>query len=338
LGLVLVKVLVTGASGFIAGYCISELVEHGYEVRGTVRDPGKAAAAGRAEIAELVPANLDADDGWAEAVAGCDYVLHVASPFPLEDPADENELIQPAVQGTLRVLRACAESGTVKRVVLTSSVAAVNAGHPGTAGSRVLTEEDWSDLDASDAYQKSKTLAERAAWDFVAGDRRFELAVVNPGMVLGPVRDGVTSTSHEPVRRLLARDLPGVPKLGFSTVDVRDLAVAHRLAMELPEAAGQRYICAGEHLWMRDMAAILSAKYRVPTRPVPYWALWVLGRFDGEIRSLLPLIGKREMVSADKARRELGWEMRPVSESLFDTAASITDEESGSKGLTTQAV
>jgi nucleoside-diphosphate-sugar epimerase len=117
--------------------------------------------------------------------------------------------------------------------------------------------------------------------------------------------------------------MPGVPQLGWSTVDVRDLAVAHRLAMELPSAAGERYICAGENLWMRDMARILSARYRVPTRPVPYWALWVLGRFDGEIRSLLPSIGKREMVSADKARRELGWEMRPVEESLFDTAASL---------------
>jgi dihydroflavonol-4-reductase len=316
-----VKVLVTGASGFVAGYCISELVSHGYEVRGTVRDPAKAA--GRAEVAELVAANLDSDEGWAEAVLGCDYVLHVASPFPLEDPADEDELIQPAVQGTLRVLRAAASSGTVRRVVLTSSVAAINAGHPGKAGSRVLTEEDWSDVDAADAYQKSKTLAERAAWEFVRSDGRLELTVVNPGLVLGPVRDGVRSTSHEPVRRLLAREMPGVPRLGWSTVDVRDLAVAHRLAMESPSAAGERYICAGENLWMLDMARILSSKYRVPTRPVPYWALWVLGRFDGEIRSLLSAIGKREMVSADKARQELGWEMRPVSESLLDTAASL---------------
>ena len=322
------KVLVTGASGFIAGYCISELVGHGYEVRGTVRDPKKAA--GRAAVAELVAANLDSDEGWAEAVSGCDYVLHVASPFPLEDPADEDELIRPAVDGTLRVLRAAAASGTVKRVVLTSSVAAISAGHPGRADSPVLTEEDWSDLEASDdAYSKSKTLAERAAWDFVRQDGRVELTVVNPGLVLGPVRDGVTSTSHEPVRRLLAREMPGVPRLGWSTVDVRDLAVAHRLAMELPEAAGQRYICAGENLWMLDMARILSARYRVPTRPVPYWALWVLGRFDGEIRSLLSSIGKRELVSADKARRELGFQMRPVSESLLDTAASLTDLQSG---------
>jgi nucleoside-diphosphate-sugar epimerase len=287
-----------------------------------VRDPKKAAK--RADVAELVAANLDSDDGWAEAVAGCDYVLHVASPFPLEDPADEDELIRPAVDGTLRVLRAAASSGTVKRVVLTSSVAAISAGHPGQADSPVLTEEDWSDLDATDdAYSKSKTLAERAAWDFAREDGRVELTAVNPGLVLGPVRDGVTSTSHEPVRRLLAREMPGVPQLGWSTVDVRDLAVAQRLAMELPEAAGQRYICAGENLWMRDMARILSSQYRVPTRPVPYWALWVLGRFDGEIRSLLSSIGKAEKVSADKAQRELGWEMRPAAESVLDTAASL---------------
>ena len=322
------KVLVTGASGFIAGYCISELVGHGYEVRGTVRDPKKAA--GRAAVAELVAANLDSDEGWAEAVSGCDYVLHVASPFPLEDPADEDELIRPAVDGTLRVLRAAAASGTVKRVVLTSSVAAISSGHPGRADSPVLTEEDWSDLEASDdAYSKSKTLAERAAWDFVRQDGRVELTVVNPGLVLGPVRDGVTSTSHEPVRRLLAREMPGC----------RGWAGRRWTCGIWRSRTGWRWNCRrrlgsgisarARTLWMLDMARILSARYRVPTRPVPYWALWVLGRFDGEIRSLLSSIGKRELVSADKARRELGWKMRPVSESLLDTAASLTDLQSG---------
>jgi len=313
------KVLVTGASGFIAGHCVSELAGRGYAVRGTVRQPGKAAHL--TDMAELVTADLESDDGWADAVADCDYVLHVASPFPVNDPANEDDLIRPAVQGTLRVLRASAASGTVKRVVLTSSVTAVVGDSP---GDRTLTEDDWTDPAVShDAYQKSKTLAERAAWEFAQADGRLELAVINPGLVLGPVQYAAASTSLEPVRRLLARNVPGVPRLGWAVVDVRDLAVAHRLAMELPAAAGQRYICAGPHVWMRDMATILATRYRVPTRPVPYWLLWAVARFDTDIRAVLPSVGKQETVSADKAKRDLGWTMRPIEETLLDTAASL---------------
>jgi dihydroflavonol-4-reductase len=315
------KVLVTGASGFIAGHCVSELASHGYTVRGTVREPRKAAHL--AGIAELVHADLESDDGWKDAVAGCDYVLHVASPFPISDPADENDLIRPAVEGTLRVLRASTACGTVKRVVLTSSVTAIRGD---SAGDRTLTEDDWTDPGAShDAYQKSKTLAERAAWEFAAADGRLELAVINPGLVFGPVQHAAVSTSLEPVRRLLARDVPGLPRLGWAVVDVRDLAVAHRLAMEAQGAAGQRYICAGPHLWMSDMAAILATRYRVPTRRVPYWLLWAAARFDSDIRSVLDDVGKRETVSADKAKRELDWTMRPIGETLLDTAASLVD-------------
>ena len=320
------KVLVTGASGFVAGHCVSELASHGYRVQGTVRDPARAAHL--AGMAELVRADLEADEGWAEAVAGCAYVLHVASPFPLEDPADENELIRPAVQGTLRVLRASAESGSVKRVVLTSSVAAVRPAHPGP---RPLTEDDWADVhgdgrsqDSHDPYQRSKTLAERAAWDFVRTEGRPELVVINPGLVLGPVQHAAAGTSLEVVRRLLARQLPGIPRLGWAVVDVRDIAAAHRLAMEHPAAAGNRYICAGRHVWMRDMADILATKYRVPTRPAPYWLLWLAARFDPEIRSVLGYVDEQELVSADKAERELGWAMRPLRETILDTAASLT--------------
>ncbi len=313
-------VLVTGASGFIAGHCVAELASHGYEVRGTVRNPVRAAHL--EGLAELVTADLESDEGWAKAVAGCEYVLHVASPFPLEDPADEDELIRPAVQGTLRVLRACAASGTVRRVVVTSSVAAVAPHHPGP---EPLTEANWADVDSDDAYQKSKTLAERAAWDFVRAQPGPELVVINPGLVLGPVQHAAAGTSLEPIRRLLARDIPGVPRLGWAIVDVRDVAAAHRLAMEHPAAAGQRYICAGPHVWMRDMAAILATRYRVPTRPAPYWLLWIAGRFDAEIRGVLGAIGQQELVSADKARRELGWTMRPLEDTILDTAASLID-------------
>jgi nucleoside-diphosphate-sugar epimerase len=252
-------------------------------------------------------------------------VLHVASPLPLTAPADENDLIRPAVEGTLRVLRAAAASGSVKRVVLTSTTDAV--GHAAAAGpdAKPRTEEDWADPAASHGYIKSKTLAERAAWDFARADGGIELAVINPGLVLGPVQHAAISTSLEPVRRLLAREVPGVPRLGWATVDVRDLAVAHRLAMETPHAAGNRYICAGPHVWLRDMAKILSARYRVPTRPLPYALMWAAGRFDPAIRGILDLIGEEENFTAAKARRDLGWTTRPLPGTLFDTAASLFD-------------
>jgi nucleoside-diphosphate-sugar epimerase len=311
-------VLVTGASGFVAGHCVADLAAHGYRVRGTVRDPANAAHL--AGLADLVTADLESDAGWAEAVGGCTYVLHVASPFPLDDPADEDELIRPAVQGTLRVLRASAASATVTRVVLTSSVAAVRPARPGPAP---LTEADWAGRDSGDPYQKSKTLAERAAWDFARAEGRPELVVINPGLVLGPLQQPRAGTSVEPIRRLLARDLPGVPRLGWATVDVRDVAAAHRLAIGHPAAAGNRFICAGRHVWMREMAAILATRYRVRRRPAPYWLLWAASRFDPEIRSVLGAIGEQERVSAAKAQRELGWAMRPIEDTVLDTAESL---------------
>jgi nucleoside-diphosphate-sugar epimerase len=333
-------VLVTGASGFVAGHCIRDLLEHGYAVRGTVRN-----LAARDKIAHLetlaeqaggqlqfVEADLSADDGWERAVAGCTHVLHVASPFPPTEPAHEDELIRPAVDGTLRVLQACADSGTVKRVVLTSSTAAITSGHD-SRGAAVRTEDDWSNVDRSSPYQKSKTLAERAAWDFVGAlpvGERFELAVINPGLVLGPIMSAATSTSVETVRRLLIRDVPASPQIGFAPVDVRDVAIAHRLAMERPDAAGNRYICAGEHIWMQDIAKILAAEfnprgYRVPTGRLPTWLMRVISRFDGTVRLALAFVGRAELVSAQKAQRELGWSMRPVARSIIDTATSLIE-------------
>ncbi|MFE5474379.1 NAD-dependent epimerase/dehydratase family protein [Nocardia sp. NPDC056541] len=329
------RVLVTGATGFVAGHCIAELLDHGYAVRATVRD--LAAHATRAHLTELarrtggelefVAASLDDDAGWAAAVTGCDTVLHVASPFPAAPPEDEQDLIEPAVQGTLRVLRAAAAAG-VRRVVLTSSVAAVAYGHD---TDEVRTEDDWSVVERIPAYQKSKTLAERAAWDFVeslpaASD--LELVVVNPGIILGPLLEARTSTSHEPVRRLLARAVPGSVKTGWTPVDVRDLAVAHRLAMEVPEAAGNRYICAADPLWMGELAGLLARDYaaegfRVPTRVLPNWVIRVVAVFDKGVRLTVPVLGRTEHVSADKARRELGWTMRPIEDTVRDTADSL---------------
>lgn len=324
-------VLVTGATGFIAGHCIEELLTHGYAVRGTVRDPATADVAHLHALAqrtggslELVAARLDDDAGWAEAVDGCTYVWHVASPNPPAVPEDAGDLIRPAVDGTLRVLRAAAASTTVRRVVLTSSTDAITHGHP---DSRVHTEADWSDPDRSGPYPRSKLYAERAAWDFVA-DHALELVTMNPGLVLGPVQHAHRTTSMEVIRKLLSREMPAVPHIGFSVVDVRDVAIAHRLAMETSEAAGNRYILAGEHLWMGDMAAVLAAEfvprgYQVPTRRLPYWLMWMIARFDKAIGLALSLVGQQQLVTAGKAVAELGWGTRPAPQSITDSAESL---------------
>ncbi|MEV0249277.1 NAD-dependent epimerase/dehydratase family protein [Nocardia sp. NPDC050712] len=332
------RVLVTGATGFVAGHVIDELLEHGYAVRATVRDLDAAdkrahlvrAAERTGGELEFVAADLGRDAGWAAAVAGCAAVLHVASPFPATPPADEQDLIGPAVEGTLRVLRAAAATGSVRRVVLTSSIAAITHGHD--VHDVVRTEADWSVPEKSAAYQKSKTLAERAAWDFVAAlpaGERLELVAVNPGMILGPVQSATaTSTSHEPVRMLLSRAVPGSPRVGWATVDVRDLAVLHRLAMETPAAAGNRYVAAGAHLWMRDLGRTLATEfgprgYRVPTRVLPDLLVRAIALFDKTVRLTVPTLGIEELLSSEKAHRELGWTMRPARGSLLDTAESL---------------
>ncbi|MFJ3404245.1 SDR family oxidoreductase [Promicromonospora sp. NPDC090134] len=330
------RVLVTGATGFIAGHAIEELIRNGHEVRGTVRslrDPARVEHLHRIADAlgghlDLVEADLSRETGWDEAVAGREYVLHMASPFPATPPRDEAELVRPAVDGTRRVLAASAWAG-VRRVVMTSSLAAVSAARS-RAGDRRRTEEDWSDPDRIAPYAKSKTLAERAAWSFAADHPGLELAVINPGLVLGPVQHAASGTSVSLVRRLLGREIPAVPELGFAPVDVRDVARAHRLAMEAPHAAGRRYICAGDNVWFGDIARILDEEfgpqgYRVPRRRMPYWMLWTAGRFDREVRLGLDFVGSAEHVSAEKAVRELGWSMRPVRETLVDTGRSLAE-------------
>jgi dihydroflavonol-4-reductase len=325
------KVLVTGATGFIAGHCIQELLTHGYAVRGTVRNVQTANVAHLRAIAqhtggslEFAEASLDADAGWAEAVTGCSYVWHLASPAPARPPKDENELIRPAVDGTLRVLRAAARAA-VRRVVMTSSTDAIVHGHEHTG--QACTEADWSDARRSAAYPRSKLYAEKAAWDFVAR-QPVELVTINPGLVLGPLLHKEQKTSMEVIRLLLAQKLPAVPRISFAVADVRDIAAAHRLAMETPAAAGSRYICASPSMWMGDIAAILEAEfgprgYRIPTRTLPYWLMWINARFDQVIRLALTYYGVPVLVSADKARRELGWKPRPASESIVAAGNSL---------------
>jgi dihydroflavonol-4-reductase len=328
------KVLVTGATGFIAGHAITELLEHGYAVRGTVRDLATAEVAHLRAVAartggelELVQATLDSAGGWAEAVAGCACVWHLASPNPPAVPKDPDaEVITPAVDGALRVLRAAAAAGTVRRVIMTSSVAAVSEGHERDPH-RVHTEADWSDLDGIPPYPKSKTLAERAAWDFVTGTD-LELVTINPGLVLGPLLRAERTTSIETVRLLLGRKVPGSPRVGFAIVDVRDVVLAHRLAMQTPAAAGNRYIVAGDHHWMSYIATTLAASYgprgyRVPTRELPYPLLWLAARFDRTVKLTLPMVGRYANYSTAKAETELGWTGRPAEQSIVDTAESL---------------
>jgi dihydroflavonol-4-reductase len=332
-------VLVTGASGFIAQHTILRALEAGYRVRGTIRSLDRAGevrgviaehAAGAADRFEVVAADLMRDDGWADAVRGCRFVLHIASPLPSRPPRHEDELIVPARDGALRVLKASAAE-RVERVVMTSSVAAVLYGHA-RDGSRTYDESDWSELtDEVGAYEKSKTIAERAAWDFVKGlpaDQRIELVTVNPGLVLGPILTPDFSTSGEVVRKLLKRDLPGCPDIGWAIVDVRDVADAHIAALKAPGAAGQRFVVAIEHASMSDIAAILAARYngrgyRVPTRRVPDWMLKLVSMWDKTARLAVQELGKRQDLSNKRAREVLGFQPRTLEQIVVSTAESM---------------
>lgn len=315
-------VLVTGASGFIAQHTILRLLEKGYRVRGTLRSLAKADAVRKllgahtdgGDGLELVAANLDVDEGWREAVRGCRYVLHLASPLPAKPPKHEDDLIVPARDGALRVLAAAVDEG-VDRVVMTSSVAAIVYGHA-RDGSRTYDEDDWSQLsDEVGAYEKSKTLAERAAWDFMAklpADTHTELCTVNPGLVLGPVLGAGVSTSGELVRKLLAREMPGCPEVGWAVVDVRDVADAHVAAMTAEAAAGKRFVLAIEHATILDIAKILAKAfadrgYKVPTRRIPGWLLRVVSVWDKTARLAVQELGKRQDLSSKRAREVLGF-------------------------------
>jgi nucleoside-diphosphate-sugar epimerase len=319
------KVLVTGATGFIAGHCIVHLLKHGYAVRATVRDRARAEVAHLNGAVEFVEASLDSDAGWDAAVEGCDYVWHLASPVPAGVPRDANEVVRPAVDGTLRVLRAAA-SGGVRRVLMVSSTDAIVHGHD---DERVRAETDWSVPERAAPYARSKTLAERAAWDFVA-DRGLELVTVNPGLVLGPLLRKEEKTSMEVIRLLLARKLPAVPRISFSIVDVRDVAAALRLAMESPAAAGNRYILGTPPLWMGDIARILKERfgprgYRVPTRRLPYWLMWLNARVDPVVRLALDYYGVPLRLRLDKAGDELGWKPRTAETAIVAAGESVID-------------
>lgn len=330
------RVLVTGGTGFVGAHVIVALLRAGHEVRTTVRSLKRAddvramVARGGVEAGEglgFVEADLTRDAGWAEAVAGCEYVMHVASPMPPKEPEHEDELIVPARDGVLRVLRAARDAG-VKRVVFTSTCGAIYYGHPEQAAP--FDETSWTNTAGEmSAYVKSKALAERAAWDFMAAEGgALELTTVNPAGIFGPALGPDYSASLDLIQRLL-KGMPGCPRLYFGVVDVRDVADLHLRAMTAPEAKGERFIAvAGDAVSMMDVARALREALgerarRVPTRALPDWVVRVAARFVPAMVPLLPLLGKVRHATSAKAQRVLGWRPRPWQEAVVATAESL---------------
>ncbi len=333
-------VLVTGATGYIARHVVTQLLDAGHAVRGTARSTASLAGL-RADFAphladpatldrfELVAADLTRDDGWADAVAGCTHVCHVASPLPDAEPKDPEDVIAPARDGALRVLRACAAAG-VRRVVMTSSIAAVLYGVDRRG--RVFTEADWSNPDAKHigTYERSKTIAERAAWAFMESGEAgtLELATINPGLVLGPMIGSEMSTSNQSVKKLMDRDFPACPDLTYALVDVRDVAAAHLAAMIAPDAAGERFICALDSHSLREVAAVLAREYnpkgyRVPTGKLPGFALRLAAKFDTVAAMAVNDLGNPQHVDNRKVTALLGRPLRDLETMTLAMAASL---------------
>ena len=328
------KVLVTGASGFIAEHCIIELLKNGYSVKGSlrsmnreqeVRDAIKTGA--NDENLEFCKLDLLEDDGWEDAMWDCDYLMHVASPFVIEDPKDENELIKPAKEGTLRALNAAKKAG-IKRVVLTSSVAAVNS-HMMSGTSDHTT---WTDINSKyvTPYQKSKTIAEKAAWDFYNNQdnsNKMELAVINPGGVMGPqLGNDLGGASTQIVSQLISGKFPMIPALSFPFIDVRDVAILHLKAMTTPDADGKRFIAAhSKPTWMYEVAEVLSAAgyEKIKLKKAPSFMLKLIGLFDNKTKSLVPMLDKYVPCDNSQTVKILNWEPMPWEQAFIEHAKSI---------------
>ena len=328
------KVLVTGASGFIAEHCIIELLKNGYSVKGSLRTMNREQEVRDAVKTETDDTKLEfckldllEDDGWEDAMWDCDYLMHVASPFVIEDPKDENELIKPAKEGTLRALNAAKKAG-IKRVVLTSSVAAVNS-HMMSGTSDHTT---WTDINSKyvTPYQKSKTIAEKAAWDFYNNqdsNNKMELTVINPGGVMGPqLGNDLGGASTQIVSQLISGKFPMIPALSFPFIDVRDVAILHLKAMTTPDADGKRFIAAhSKPTWMYEVAEVLSAAgyEKIKLKKAPSFMLKLIGLFDNKTKSLVPMLDKYVPCDNSQTVKILNWEPMPWEQAFIEHAKSI---------------
>jgi nucleoside-diphosphate-sugar epimerase len=322
--------------GYLGTYCVIELLRKGFRVRATVRDAARSAEwralvgtlSGVADGIEIVEADLSRDAHWPEAVMGCRYVLHVASPFPPGQPRNADEIVIPAREGTLRVLQASL-AANVERVVLTSSMVAM--AYPKGQSPEVISESFWSDADhpLATPYIKSKTLAELAAWDLVKSNGQNKLlSVVAPSTVLGPVFGKRYSYSIQSVSRLLNGSVPAIPRLGFAFVDVRDVVDLHLRAMVASEAGGERYLATGDFHWLEEIAGILRSSLgpgarRVPRMRLPDFALKLMAMVDPGIRTVSRELGRSYRISWEKSQRTFGWSPRPFQETVVDCANSL---------------
>jgi len=335
-------VLITGASGFIGKHIVLQLLEAGYNVRGSVRNQAKAEEVRAAIKVHLkdqknlakrlsfVELDLTSDKGWDEALAGVDALLHTASPFPLSQPKNEDDLIRPAVDGTLRALNAAQKAG-VHRVVLTSSVAAVYA-QKTIPDDATYNEDNWTDLNspAASAYVKSKTLAERAAWDFVGKNPEMKLTTINPCLVLGPPLDKNIGSSLELVQRVLQGKDPALPALCLEVVDVRDIAKMHVAALTSPDSEGKRVIGSSGDMWFRDMARLLKAAHpdrKITTRQAPNWFIRLYALLDPAVGQIVAILGKHLVTDNSRARAVLGVEFIAAEEATTAAADFLVENK-----------
>ena len=326
------KVLVTGVSGFIGMHCAQQLLEQGYQVIGTTRSSSKHDEVMEAighENLSLVNADLLSDEGWDSAIEGCDYILHVASPVMMGEPEHEDVLVKPAKEGTMRVVQLAAKH-KVKRVVITSSVAAVSFG-PHFHKDH-FDDTDWSDINdpGIPAYNKSKTVAEKAAREFVAelsGDDKLEICTMHPALVLGPSLSGDIGESNIVVKRMLDGSTPGTPKLQMGFVDVRDVAKMHIAAMTADGASGQRFILSESSLWLSEMASILrDAGFNAPKRNIPNFILKIIALRDKDLAGTIPLLGRVGTYDISKTKDILGWQPTSAADAIVDTAKHLKEK------------
>lgn len=335
-------ILVTGATGYIAKHLVLQLLEAGYTVKGSARSISREgelrdaleprlsdpAALDRLSVVAL---DLSKDEGWDAAMEGVDVLMHTASPFPMNQPKNEDDLIRPAVDGALRAVKAARAAG-ITRVIMTSSTAAVT-GKDRNSDQAEFTEDDWTDTDhpSVTAYVKSKTLAEKAVWDWQASDAPdMQITMINPSFVQGAPLDDNFGTSIQVIERLLSGKDPMLPRFGFTCVDVQDIATMHIRAMERPESIGKRFIGAERFLWFQDFALLLKAQHpnrKIATRNAPNLLVRLLGLFDPSVRSILPVLDRKDVASGAQAERILGMQFRNVEDSIREAGAYLVKRD-----------